>query len=107
MHSVTIKYFKTLELIHFQITTPKRGKPKPRRGKPKPRRGKCSPTERNLISDQYQLVYLSLLVKDITVNSTMIHPNRILYYSVPYMVKHSRGNFHSIHGSSHNHNLYQ
>ena len=40
MHSATIKYFKTLELIHFQIKIPKRGKPKPRRGE-------CRPPERN------------------------------------------------------------
>ena len=28
MHSATIKYFKTLELIHFQIKIPKRGQVK-------------------------------------------------------------------------------
>ena len=42
MHSATIKYFKTLELVHFQIKIPKGGKPKPRRGECSPR-----PPERN------------------------------------------------------------
>ena len=43
-----------------------------------------------------KLVYLSLLVKDITVNSPMIHPTKILHYTVPYVVKHSRGKLQQI-----------
>ena len=33
MHSATIKYFKTLELIYFQMKTPKRGKAKAKEGR--------------------------------------------------------------------------
>ena len=33
MHSVTIKYFKTLELIHFQIKIPKEGQAKAKEGR--------------------------------------------------------------------------
>ena len=33
MHSATIKYFKTLELIHFQIKHPKRGQAKAKEGR--------------------------------------------------------------------------
>ena len=36
MHSATIKYFKTLELIRFQIKIPRGGKPKPRKGEYSP-----------------------------------------------------------------------
>ena len=32
MHSATIKYFKTLELICFQNKVPKRGQPKAKEG---------------------------------------------------------------------------
>ena len=32
MHSATSKYFKTLELIHFQIKIPKRGQAKAKEG---------------------------------------------------------------------------
>ena len=32
-HSATIKYFKTLELIHFQIKIPKRGQAKAKEGR--------------------------------------------------------------------------
>ena len=43
MHSATIKYFKTLELIHFQIKIPKGGQAKPRRDECSP----PAPLERN------------------------------------------------------------
>ena len=33
MHNATIKYFKTLELIHFQIKIPKRGQAKAKEGR--------------------------------------------------------------------------
>ena len=33
MHSATIKYFKTLELIHFQIKIPKGGQAKAKEGR--------------------------------------------------------------------------
>ena len=46
MHSATIKYFNTLELIHFQIKIPKGGKPKPRRGE-------CSPLKETLLVTLY------------------------------------------------------
>ena len=42
MYSVTIKYPKTLELIHFQIKIPKRGQTKAKEGRMLPR-----PLERN------------------------------------------------------------
>ena len=38
MHSVTIKYFKTLELIHFQIKIPKGGQAKAKEGRMLPPR---------------------------------------------------------------------
>ena len=41
MHSTTIKYFKTLGLIHFQNKIPRGGKPKPRGANAPP------PPERN------------------------------------------------------------
>ena len=43
MHSATIKYFKTLELIHFQIKIPKRGQAKAKEGRMLP----PAPPERN------------------------------------------------------------
>ena len=33
MHSATIKYFKTLELVHFQIKGPKGGQAKAKEGR--------------------------------------------------------------------------
>ena len=44
MHSATIKYFKTLELIHFQIKIPKRGQAKAKEGQMLP---SAPPPERN------------------------------------------------------------
>ena len=43
MHSATIKYFKTLELIHFQIKIPKGGQAKAKEGRMLP----PAPPERN------------------------------------------------------------
>ena len=43
MHSATIKYFKTFELIHFQIKSPKGGQAKAKEGRMLP----LPPPERN------------------------------------------------------------
>ena len=50
-----IKYFKTLELLHFQIKIP-------RGGKPKPRRGECSP-----VPPERNPGYVTIMHKSVTI----------------------------------------
>ena len=68
MHSATIKYFRTLELMHFQIKIPKRGQAKAKEGRmlPLPPLKETLPT---FITEALHLVTLvQLLLMTVTVN---------------------------------------